>query len=329
MKGDITMRLEQLIYLIEVINLKNMHSASEQLYTSVQNISKSIKSLEGELGVPLLYRTKHGFEPTGDGKIVYEKALVIRDTLNQLNELYFPQKFSQSPTENKNCISIASVCSMTIRLDYVMQQVKAHQSDIAFSFCEYEGSFLDRILKPDSPSITDFDFFFLAYGSKALAANLARLENFEIYVLCTDQLGLTLNKKHPLAIEKSLPISVLNTVPLASFQVSFSDTPLFASVLKENGFSLINKPKYVSNLHHVCEDYVDQSKAAMITCVPSNGKENYSLENTRRIAIPFKEKIEITHLMAYPKNKVLSLNEQLFKQAVLAFFSNTYYRYMP
>lgn len=323
------MRLEQLLYLIEVINLKNMHTASSKLYTSVQNISKSIKSLERELGVPLIYRTKHGFEPTGDGKIVYEKAIAIRDILDQLNELYFPQNLSNYPKENKNCISIASVCSLTIRIDYIIKQIKASQPDITFSFCEYEGSFLDRILNPNSPSISDFDFFFLAYGSKALSANIEKLKDFDVYVLCTDQLGLTLNKKHPLAIEKTLPISVLNTISLASFQVSFSDTPFYAQVLKENNFSLINKPKYVSNLHHVCEDYVDQNKAAMVTCVPSNGKENYSLAKTKRIAIPFKEQIEITHLMAYPKNRALSANEQLFKQAVLEFFSNSYYRYMP
>lgn len=322
------MRLEQFIYLTEVIQQKNMHAASQSLYTSVQNISKSIKNLEAELGVPLLYRTKHGFAPTGDGKIVYEKALQVRQCVESLQEMYISPQPAALNRSGVHTITIASVCSMTIRLRHIIAELTEQEPSLAFSLYEYEGNALNKILQNTSAQESDYDFFFLASGDKSLQFYVPLLKDYDIYVLCSDYLGLSINSSHPLAKEKSIALAALNYVPLASFQTSVNEPSLFFSVLKENDFQHIHKPRYITNLHTVCNDYVEQNKAAVIACVPDKEWEELSLTaKCSRVVIPFKESIKIVHLMAFAKNRPLTPEAAFFKKTILDFFSDTYYRF--
>lgn len=319
------MRLEQLIYYTEVVNLKNMHAASKTLYTSVQNISKSIKNLESELGVPLLYRTKYGFAPTGDGKIIYEKAMEIRNAVETIKDLYLNNTAAPINSYVAHNIKVASVCSMTIRLRQIVYRLNQNAPSIGFSFHEYEGNALNKIFKSAS---TDYDFFFLASGDKTLQNFIPYLKDYDIYVLCIDQLGLSINRKNPFSKEKHIPLAALSKIPLASFQESEDKKSLFFSILSENGYHITNKPLYISNNHAICNDYVEQNKAAVIACVPDIEYKNLAVSNNDvRALIPFKEPVKIVHLMVFNKHLPLSSECAAFKKEILKFFQNSYYRF--
>ena len=55
---------------------------AEELYTSQPNVTKQIKSLEEELGVPLIERTHKSFTLTEYGKLFYETAKKVVSTMN-------------------------------------------------------------------------------------------------------------------------------------------------------------------------------------------------------------------------------------------------------
>lgn len=55
---------------------------AEELYTSQPNVTKQIKSLEEELGVPLIERTHKSFTLTEYGKLFYETAKKVVATMN-------------------------------------------------------------------------------------------------------------------------------------------------------------------------------------------------------------------------------------------------------
>ena len=46
----------QLVYLTEIVNQKSFTRAAEKLFLSQSTLSKSIKALEGELGVEIINR---------------------------------------------------------------------------------------------------------------------------------------------------------------------------------------------------------------------------------------------------------------------------------
>jgi len=78
-----------LVYFTEVARQESFTKASEVLYVSQSTISKLIKNLENELGVSLFHRAPKKIILTDAGVLLFDKAIIILDTLNSINtELY-------------------------------------------------------------------------------------------------------------------------------------------------------------------------------------------------------------------------------------------------
>ncbi|MGD6818969.1 LysR family transcriptional regulator [Metabacillus sp. 84] len=69
------MELRQLKYFVEAVRQKNFTRAAEKMHVSQPALSKMIKSLEDELGVPLIIRNHKGPELTDAGHSVYTHAV--------------------------------------------------------------------------------------------------------------------------------------------------------------------------------------------------------------------------------------------------------------
>lgn len=86
------MEIRQLQYLTESVKRKSFSQAAKVLYTTQPNISKSIRKLERELGVELFRRGNVGVELTEEGKIVYDQAMQILQSVKQMEELIYIDK---------------------------------------------------------------------------------------------------------------------------------------------------------------------------------------------------------------------------------------------
>lgn len=71
------MQTEHLKYLLAAIDYGSMNSAARALCCTQPTISSAIKSLESELGFPLISRSAAGVIPTEQGKTVLEDARLI------------------------------------------------------------------------------------------------------------------------------------------------------------------------------------------------------------------------------------------------------------
>ncbi len=78
------MRMEQLICLVEIFQQKSINIASESLHMTQQALSSSMKTLENELGVQLLHRTRKGCSLTHEGEKLLDFA---RDILPRYQSL--------------------------------------------------------------------------------------------------------------------------------------------------------------------------------------------------------------------------------------------------
>lgn len=68
------MTLNQIIYFQKVARLENYHLAAKELYVSQPSLSRSMASLEQELGVPLFEKRGRGVNLTKAGKLFLEYA---------------------------------------------------------------------------------------------------------------------------------------------------------------------------------------------------------------------------------------------------------------
>lgn len=71
------MEIQQLRHLIAAVENRNLLKAADKAFISQSGLSRSLKSLEHRLGVPLLVRGPKGVEPTMYGLAVIRRAKVI------------------------------------------------------------------------------------------------------------------------------------------------------------------------------------------------------------------------------------------------------------
>ena len=103
------MDMKQLEFFVTACERGSLSKAAECLYTSQPNISKNIRSLERELGRPLLKRSGTGVQPTVYGKTVLEYARLILKNAAAISSMAVPEE------TNSLCIS-AYPSNMVARL---------------------------------------------------------------------------------------------------------------------------------------------------------------------------------------------------------------------
>lgn len=89
------MRIEQLVYLIEISRSRSLNLAAEALHISTQALSASVKKLENELSTTILNRSNQGISFTDDGERVLHYAhTVVSEYQRLLSDLTGAQQRS-------------------------------------------------------------------------------------------------------------------------------------------------------------------------------------------------------------------------------------------
>lgn len=100
------MKKEQLQHFVDVVQSGSINKASEQLYITQPSLSRSIKSLEEEMGKKLLERTSRGVTLTPTGKIFFNYAQSI---LNQFNVLERLKNIDEETVYSQLSVSVDSI----------------------------------------------------------------------------------------------------------------------------------------------------------------------------------------------------------------------------
>lgn len=86
MKGMKSMNLKSLEYFIKVVETNSFTKAAEESFISQSAISQQIKTLEEELGFPLMNRNKKGFTLTEAGKYIYLEGKNILNNIKNIEK---------------------------------------------------------------------------------------------------------------------------------------------------------------------------------------------------------------------------------------------------
>ena len=78
------MDIRALRYFVELVREKSFTRASEKLFVTQPTISKMIRSMEEELGQPLLNREGHSFTLTDSGQVLFARGQLILAQMQQL-----------------------------------------------------------------------------------------------------------------------------------------------------------------------------------------------------------------------------------------------------
>lgn len=80
------MELRQLRCFMAVVEEGGFNRSTTRLHMTQPAISYQIKLLEADLGMPLFYRLSRGISPTEAGRVLYQHALKIEDSVHQAQQ---------------------------------------------------------------------------------------------------------------------------------------------------------------------------------------------------------------------------------------------------
>lgn len=100
------MNILHMKYAVEVAKAGSLNKASETLLIATPNISRSIKELEGDLGITIFERTAKGVNLTPEGEEFISYAKEILGQINHVENFYK----KGSPQKQKFSISVPRAC---------------------------------------------------------------------------------------------------------------------------------------------------------------------------------------------------------------------------
>lgn len=208
------MRIDQLEQFIEVVKTGSINLAAQSLHLTQQSLSRSMKSLENELSVPLLTRTTKGVSLTPQGKIVLEKAKGIVHLEKQMkDELSTSLPHAESVSGEINIMYTNS-----FNIDKLFEAIDAFSSECPDVKIRIHCKSLPAILQGLLENRIDMGLVSMP-GDYHLSQDIAgkHLRDIQMIPLYEDNLLVAVSKSSPFAKQKSISLSNVLKNPLVLF----------------------------------------------------------------------------------------------------------------
>ena len=96
------MRIQQLHYIIKIVETGSMNEASKQLFITQPSLSNAVRDLEKEMGIDIFIRNPKGITLTKDGMEFLSYARQVVEQTQLLEERY------KNPVANRELFSVSS-----------------------------------------------------------------------------------------------------------------------------------------------------------------------------------------------------------------------------
>lgn len=221
------MKREQLQHFIDVVAAGSINKAAEKLYITQPSLSRSIKSLEDEMGKELLQRTSHGISLTSTGKIFYNYAQSIIGQFNMLERL---KEFDQNEIYTQLTVSVDSIFLKDDIIFRFYKKMKSLETEIRLIETTAEA-----VLNNVSDGTSEVGITVLNDYQLKIFKRLAEVKELELELLGSGPLYIHFHKNSSLAQYEYIPAEEL----LSYIQLH----------LPYDFFSNLNRSLDVDNVH--------------------------------------------------------------------------------
>ena len=213
------MELRTLRAFVEVVRQGGFSQAAKAVFATQPTISKAVKQLEEELGVPLLDRIGHKSVLTAAGEIVYRRALTILaerdDLVAELDELRGLKRGSLR-------LGLPPLGASTLFAP-LFAIYRARYPGIDIRLTEQGSKRLEEMVRA---------------GEVELAASLLPIEEtFDAQPVRSEPLMAVLAHDHPLAAAERTGIAALAQTPFILFESGFALNQVLLAACERNGFA--------------------------------------------------------------------------------------------
>lgn len=223
-------------YFVEVVNEGGMTNASKSLYIAQPTISKAVKDIEKELGMPLFDRSKRELKLTDAGQVFYQKCKEILALYNNL-----PVEINSLLGLETGHISIGLSAVMNMnKFIQILGEFHKLYPNITYNLVENGGKIIESQLANDEIDI----------GITTLPVDGTIFNSIPLY---QEDLKLVLNKEHHLAHRKTVEMKELANEDFILFNEDFYLNDKIREAAKNAGFipktiSKISQWNFIENL---------------------------------------------------------------------------------
>ncbi len=194
------MTLNQILYFQKVARYENYHHAAEELYVSQPSLSRSMASLESELGVTLFEKVGRGVTLTKAGKLFLEYVdRIVEDCNVAMDKM-------QELSSDGGKIDIGYVFPLAGY--HVPQKVRSflnqeENSSVVFNFWQNHTPAIEKKVRSGELDI-------------GLGGYLKR-EDMEFFPLLYQELVIITPEDHPLKNEDAIPLGEMGKYPVIGY----------------------------------------------------------------------------------------------------------------
>lgn len=282
------MEMKQVKYFLTVAELGSFSAAADNLYISQSSLSKQIMALEKEFGFALFDRSKRNIVLTEAGSTFRKYARRLNDDYEEMLDNL--KQYKRAPSLSIVAIPVIAQYGIT---SYIAQFQSAYPN-IQLVLEEREAAVI-------LPALNNHQFD-LAF----IRDNYLNVEQYQLLEVDRDKFMVTLSVRHPLASRTSISLSELANENFIMFDKGTVVHELAVDACRKAGF----EPRifYASlRVESILGLVASQSGVALIM-----EKIFQYHKHPDVIAIPLTELIESKIVLAYPKDKKLSIPARNF-----------------
>jgi DNA-binding transcriptional LysR family regulator len=208
-KRWISLTLQKLRYIIEIVNSGSIKTAADRLFISQPSLSAAMQDLEKELGIKVFQRTNKGIVLSADGAEFLGYARQVVEQADLLERRYTNRK----PTKQHFSVSTQHYAFVVSAFVSLIQQYGAD---------EYEMLFRDtrthEILDDVSNMRSEIGVIYLNDFNEKVLRRFLEQNKLEFHPLFTAKPHIFVSAQNPLATQESVSIEDLEQYPCLSFE---------------------------------------------------------------------------------------------------------------
>lgn len=208
-KGGVLITLQQLKYVIEIVNCGSINEAAKRLFVTQPSLSSAVKELEAELGVELFLRSSKGISLTTEGVEFLGYARQVVEQASLLEQRYMNRK----PTRK--------LCSISTQ--HYAFAVNAFVNMIRKSGAEeYEFTLREtrtyEIIEDVRTMRSELGILYKNHFNGKVIDKLLRENHLDFHPLFTAKPHIFISAQNPLASREYVTLEDLEEFPYLSFE---------------------------------------------------------------------------------------------------------------
>lgn len=203
------MTLQQLKYIIKIVECGSISEAAKQLFISQPSLSNTVKELESELGIEIFYRTAKGISLSVDGREFLSYARQVIEQTELLEQRYLGKKPSKQ-------LCSVSTQHYAFAVNAFVNLLKALDVD------EYEFTLREtrtyEIIEDVKNLRSELGIIYLSNFNEKVLIKLLKENHLTFNLLFEAAPHVFISSLHPLAGETKVSLEDLDDYPFLAFE---------------------------------------------------------------------------------------------------------------